>query len=209
MNTELIKVKICGLTRIADARLAIELGAWALGFIFYSKSPRYIEPKKVKEIILLNQTSRVKWVGVFVNPTLDEVSRAIQISGINMIQLHGHESDEFCKEIKKAHPHLKIIKAFRILENQVDSNLPVNYDYQLFDSMTDQDWGGTGKTLEWNKINPQINIPLILAGGLSAGNIKQAILETNPFAVDVSSSLEDFPGIKSEFKLRCFFEAIR
>ena len=199
-----VRIKICGLTRIEDASLATELGAWALGFIFYPPSPRYIEPKKVAQILEQLKNSTIKSVGVFVNPTLNELKDVVATSKINTIQLHGNESAEFCEEVKKTFPLLEMIKAIRIDEPQKSTSLT---DYQLIDSISDQAWGGTGKTVDWEKAAKIAGKPVILAGGINPENILKAMKEVKPFALDVSSGVETSPGVKSAQKLRELFKA--
>jgi phosphoribosylanthranilate isomerase len=204
------QIKICGLTRREDAELARSLGAWALGFIFYSKSPRFILPARVKEILKSFEgkslsSQAIKTVGVFVNPTLDELSEVVTLSGINTIQLHGNESVELIESVRKKFPAHLIIKAFRL--EQYVADFPS--DYQLLDSASNDAWGGTGLTVDWKKAANLRHPSLILAGGLNAENIAQAIAAVKPFAVDVSSGVESAPGIKSEQKLKSFFEAAK
>jgi len=209
------RVKICGLTRNEDANLAAKLGAWALGFIFYQKSPRFIEAQKVAEILAQLTSPVSKVVGVFVNPTIDELKNTIAESGVNTIQLHGNESGEFCSQVRKLFPKHEIIKAIRMDQSSGDENsgsishssLP--YHYQLVDSITDRDWGGTGKTVDWEKAAKLTGLPLILAGGLTAENVASAISIVEPYAIDLSSGVESSPGLKSPEKLKALFEAVQ
>ena len=204
MSREKVRVKICGLTRAQDAKLAASLGAWALGFIFYEKSPRAVTADTVKLIMKPLKLSSAKFVGVFVNPSLEEIKKVMAIAPLHFIQLHGEENDEFCKEVKAAFPKTGLIKAVRI-----GDALDRYCDYLLVDSVSQGQYGGTGVTVDWKAAAEMKNKPLILAGGLNAENIKMAIDEVNPFAVDVSSGVEELPGVKSEFKLRAFFKAIQ
>jgi phosphoribosylanthranilate isomerase len=217
MELPVTQIKICGLTRMEDAKLAMALGAWALGFIFYSKSPRFVSSTQVKDILAaLNlhpnrsslRATSIRTVGVFVNPSLAELEKAVSESGINTIQLHGNESREFCALVRKNFPQAQITKAFRLDETLtvIDSK---NYDYQLIDSHTPDAWGGTGRVADWEKAAKLGGKALILAGGLTPENVAQAIQQVKPFAVDVSSGVESAPGIKSEQKLKDFFKAAK
>jgi phosphoribosylanthranilate isomerase len=205
---EAVKIKICGLTRLEDARLALELGAWALGFIFYRKSPRFISPENAGKILstLSSQLKAVRKVGVFVNPSLAEIRTAVEQAPLSVIQLHGDESEAFIQEVKAAFPKLEIFQAFRL-----DSFTKVsdNIDFQLVDSMSQNAYGGTGTVVDWSRAAKITGAPLILAGGLNAENVAQAMMQVSPFAVDVSSGVELSPGVKSEEKLRAFFSAVK
>ena len=138
------------------------------------------------------------------NPTLNELKDVVATSKINTIQLHGNESAEFCEEVKKTFPLLEMIKAIRIDELQKSTALT---DYQLIDSISDQAWGGTGKTVDWEKAAKIAGKPVILAGGINPENILKAMKEVKPFALDVSSGVETSPGVKSAQKLRELFKA--
>ncbi len=201
-----VNVKICGLTRVEDAKLAASLGAWALGFIFYSKSARVVQPTQVRFIAdALPPLSRPMLVGVFVNPSLEELKTVMNQVSLDFIQLHGHESEEFCRSVKAAFPEVGIIKAFRL----GDGADGAGGDYRLIDSMSEDNFGGTGKTVDWTLVQQIGKTPLILAGGLTNLNVAQAIGMVYPFAVDVSSGVELSPGIKSEQKLKSFFQAVK
>ncbi len=196
----MVKVKVCGITNFEDAKLACDLWAYALGFIFYAKSPRYITPQDAGAIIK-HLPSEVKKVGVFVNASYDELIEAKEQSGIDLFQLHGDETIELCEKLGRDN----VIKAFR---GQAQ-------DYgDLFAYLVDADvkgeYGGTGKTCDWDKaIKAKDYGNLILSGGLNPDNIKSAINEVEPFAVDVSSGLEKSHGIKDKAKMISFFENIK
>lgn len=205
MTTKNPRIKICGITRLEDANLASDLGAWALGFIFYDGSPRFIEPSKAALIISPLKQEPLRFVGVFVNPSLEQLSEAVKKSGVNTIQLHGNESPEFCAMVKKKFPRIELIKAIRMDEAQGNSAA----DYQLIDSVTDREWGGTGKVVDWKKAAQITGKQVILAGGITAQNILQALEAVSPFAIDLSSGVESAPGIKSEQKLRELFRVAK
>jgi phosphoribosylanthranilate isomerase len=204
------QVKICGITTLEDARFASGALADFLGFIFYSDSPRYVEPAKAGAII--NWIEGPRKVGVFVNQPLDDVNSIATQTGIDLVQLHGNESPEYCELVD-----LPVIKAFHVsekttaesLKNQIEPYLG-STEYFLFDTKTNGEWGGTGKTFNWNLIRDiSGDQPFFLAGGLHAANVEQAIKEVNPSVVDLSSGLEEAPGLKDFRKIEEFFDVMR
>ena len=199
-----MKVKVCGLTNTADAVLCEILGADALGFIFYKESKRYISPKKANDIIKNLSPFTLK-VGVFVNENSDKINAESKIAGINIVQLHGDEKPELIAEIT-----LPVIKVFRI-NDKFDFKILEEYKncYFLFDTYSSLQYGGTGKTFNWDIIPKQIADKIILSGGISISNIKRIIDEVNPYAIDLSSSVEEYPGKKSELKLKQFFNILK
>jgi phosphoribosylanthranilate isomerase len=199
-----VKVKICGITNIEDAVLSENLGADALGFIFYEKSKRYISPKTANDIIKHLSPFTLK-VGVFVNENSDKINAESKTAGINIVQLHGDEKPELIAEI-----NLPVIKAFRI-NDEFDFKILEEYKncYFLFDTYSSMQFGGTGKTFNWDIIPRNITDKIILSGGISISNIKRIIDEVNPYAVDLSSSVEEYPGKKSELKLKQFFNILK
>ena len=204
-------VKICGIIRQEDALLSFELGAWAIGFIFVKQSSRYIEPAKAREITL-KLPKQVEKVGVFANSGLSDILEVCELSEISMIQLHGDESPQFCKQILLA-SKLPVIKAFRV---QKDSDINSISDYKgivskvLLDSFNTKTLGGTGEMFNWDIALKAKNfsIPLILAGGVNSANIKNAFSEVQPYAVDVSSGVEKQKGIKDPEKLKELFKQL-
>lgn len=201
------KVKICGITNLEDARFASGALADYLGFIFYPDSPRYIEPAKAGAIN--NWIEGPLKVGVFVNQPLDDVNRIVKETGIDMVQLHGSESPEYCSLIESP-----VIKAIHISENTLVNDLQnkaLEYssvaDYLLFDTKISGQWGGTGKIFDWNVLESiSKEIPFFLSGGLNASNVKKAIETVQPAVVDLSSGLEESPGLKDFDKVEEFFE---
>ena len=192
------KIKICGITSLKDALLACELGADALGFVF-AKSPRRISIKTAAAICskLPHSVSRV---GVFVDQSADMINKTVKQCGLDYVQLHGNESPAFCKKIKTA-----VIKAFRV---KGGFSLPDIKKYKvaaiLLDSFSQDSHGGTGKTFDWKEAvrAKKAGKPLILSGGLNAGNLAAAIKKVRPMAVDVSSGVEMCPGKKSAVKMK-------
>jgi phosphoribosylanthranilate isomerase len=215
-----MRVKICGITRLEDAQVAVEEGAWALGFVFYRQSPRYVTPDLVRAILTAlaqSGTSPEKTVGVFVNASVDEINKVVGISGVNSIQLHGDESPEMVRELggslASSGQSLDLIKAFR-LKSKEDLSKPVPYlntvTAILCDAAQGDVYGGTGKVADWSLLS-QVRSPkpLILAGGLNAANVASAIFATKPFAIDLSSGVESSPGRKDHGMIRGLFAAIR
>jgi phosphoribosylanthranilate isomerase len=204
------KVKICGLTTLEDARFASGALADFLGFIFYPDSPRYIEPAKAGAII--NWLEGPDKVGVFVNQPLDDVNNIARTTGIDLVQLHGNESPEYCGLVEKP-----VIKVFHITENKTADELKGEIEpymdtaeYFLFDTKTDGIWGGTGKTFDWNILSGiKEDKPFFLSGGLNSKNVGDAINTVQPTAVDLSSGLEESPGLKDFDKVEKFFDVMR
>jgi phosphoribosylanthranilate isomerase len=207
-----MKIKVCGLTRKQDVSLAVELGAWALGFIFYKKSPRAISPDQTRNLIH-DLNCNIRKVGVFVNEEMDSIRKSVEISGINTVQLHGDESVLFCEEFRKRLPEIELIKAFRPRASQdiqeIRDYLPVTHG-TLIDSFSIAARGGTGHIADWSLATEAKTVgPIILAGGLHPENVQEALLTVDPDALDASSGLEISPGIKCERKMRQFFENAR
>ena len=200
-----VRVKICGITNQEDALMAVNLGAWALGFIFYKKSPRYISPSKARRIIEALPPF-VTPVGVFVNQKERAVRDICQLTRIKTLQMHGDEPAVFCKRFKD----YKIIKAFRV-DNYCAFNGMLKYkvDAYLFDTFREDVYGGSGETFDWNLLpKDKITRPFILSGGLNPENIARAVETVEPFAVDVSSGVEKSPGVKNYHLLKSFFDRI-
>ena len=201
----MIHVKICGITSFNDAIMAANYGASALGFIFYEKSPRYINPEILKTWIS-NVPSSVKKVGVFVNKDVDKVNKIAEELNLDMVQLHGDESPEYCNQMIKP-----VIKVFRV-NNKFDSIMLNNYQVAtfLFDTYNKENHGGTGESFDWQSIL-QLNteIPVILSGGLNADNVLEGIEVVKPSAVDVNSGVEAAPGKKDEKKIKNLFTILK
>ena len=202
----MVRVKICGITNLEDALLAADLGAQALGFIFYSKSPRSIKPEAARDIIS-SLPPLVLSIGVFVDEEAGVVREVAQTVGLDWVQLHGKESPDYCRTLGR-----RVIKGFRV---QDESSLAVLPDYRdavqalLLDTYRPGTPGGTGETFDWELARrAQDYGPIILAGGLTAANISQAITVAQPAAVDVASGVEAGPGVKDPEKLRAFFAAV-
>src|SRR4051812_46446222 len=188
-----LKIKICGITNVADALAAVTAGADALGFMFFEGSSRYLPNDKIKAIIR-EVPPFVAKVGVFVNATREQVKKAIDETGIDTLQFHGDETAEACRGFG-----LKTIKAFRIQGKDMLQIMPrYDVDAWLLDSFVTGKKGGTGKTFDWDLAvhATSLGTPVILAGGLNPDNIARAVSQVQPFGVDVSSGVESAPGKK-------------
>lgn len=202
------KIKICGITRFEDAQLAASLGAWAVGFIFVKESARYISAQNVFEITS-KLPEKIEKIGVFVNSTLESVVQCAKIANLSMVQLHGEESAQYCLELKNK-LDLPIIKAFRVKSKDDIEQIEQYKDivsFILLDSYSEKEHGGTGMVFDWNLALQAkgLDIPLILAGGISPKNINEALEQVSPFAVDISSGVEKEKGIKDHELLKQLF----
>lgn len=201
------KVKICGITNYEDAAHALILGADYMGFNFYKKGLRYIEPKKVKSIIE-KMKNGIKKVGIFVNEPLNNVIKITKMLNLDIIQLHGDESPEYCKKLKQE-TKKEIIKSFRIKDKiDIEKIKAYDVDYYLFDANKEGLFGGTGKTFDHSLLK-NIKKRFFLSGGLNAKNVKEAIKTAKPFAVDTASGVEISAGLKDLIKMKKFIEAAK
>jgi phosphoribosylanthranilate isomerase len=203
----MVKVKICGITNWADARKSVEAGADFLGFNFYRKSPRYITPDAAGRIIK-RLPQGIKTVGVFVNQTEESVLRTAQLAGFHQIQLHGDESPEMVARLRRSFP---VIKALRV-DGKIEESLSdfANADALLLDAVNGNQFGGTGKTFDWNVVRgASAKKKLFLAGGLTPENAAEAITIGKPYAVDVCSGVELRPGKKDFRRVTAFMRAVR
>ncbi|HAT8641129.1 TPA: phosphoribosylanthranilate isomerase [Legionella pneumophila] len=205
MNPSRIRVKMCGMTRSEDIQYAIDLGVDAIGLIFYPKSARNVSLEKAR-IIVNNIPPFVDIVAVLVNPEQSFVQLIINEIPVQLLQFHGEESSEFCRQfnkpfIKATHPKTAI---------QIQSAVDEFFDASaiLLDTPSDKERGGTGLTFDWNIIPENLSKPYILAGGLNESNILEAITMCNPYAVDVCSGIEASPGVKDHLKMSRFIKAI-
>ncbi|MEK7707128.1 MAG: phosphoribosylanthranilate isomerase [Verrucomicrobiota bacterium] len=201
-----VKVKICGITNLADAQAAAAAGADMLGFVFCEASPRCMTVEQVADVARQLPPSIVK-VGVLVNPTKELVIRAIAGCGLNLLQFHGDEPPEFCTQFG-----VMSLKAFRVRDAESLKALP-NYqtDAWLLDAFSPNARGGTGEKFNWDLAIEAMKFgrPIFLAGGLTPENVADAVRRVRPFAVDVSSGVESAPGKKDHAKVRAFIQAAR
>jgi phosphoribosylanthranilate isomerase len=201
-----VVVKICGITNLPDALAAVEAGADALGFIFHEKSPRHVTVEQVAEIARSLPLQMVK-VGVFVDAPEELVFRAIGELGLNILQFHGAESPEYCRQFG-----VMSMKAFRMRDEQILQELP---DYQtdawLLDAWSPSQQGGTGERFNWELAlaAKKLGRPIFLAGGLTPENVADAVRKVQPYAVDVSSGVEVAPGRKDHAKVGAFIRAAK
>jgi len=199
------RVKICGITNLKDAAAAVESGADALGFVFYAKSPRHIEPAKAA-VIIKTLPPFVTSVGVFLDETLEGLQNAVSQSGVTCVQLHGGETPEFCD-----HVGALVIKAFRIKGfDDLEAIGKYRTGAYLLDTFKAGVPGGTGQTFDWEiALEAKKLGRIILSGGLNPGNVLDAVRHVNPYAVDVSSGVEKSPGIKDPGLIRQFIEELK
>lgn len=205
-----LKVKICGITRLEDARFCAGAGADFLGFIQYEGSPRYITPANAREII--GWLYGPEPVGVFVNEDAATVNRITDESGFTWVQLHGTESPETCAAIEKP-----VIKAIPVVHDASSDQLrPLleRYrdvaEYFLLDTHKSNVWGGTGESFNWRLVRDlSEDYPILLAGGIGAHNVAEAVHTMRPHGIDLSSSVESAPGVKDFDKLAAFFDVVQ
>ncbi len=201
------RVKICGITRPEDAELAVSLGAWAIGFILWAQSKRAADPA-VAAGIARTMRRQVELVGVFVNPTLDEVVGAAESIGLSHVQLHGDEGPSFCTAVAQR-TGARVIKALRI-GSKADMRDAERFHtaFHLLDADAGSAYGGTGRTWNWELIGARRSkIPVLLSGGLGPDNVAEAVAAVQPWGVDVASGVESEPGIKDPAKLEAFIAA--
>ena len=198
------RVKVCGITNSEDAFCAVQLGATALGFVFYEKSPRFVTPSEAGKIIKQIPPFVTK-VGVFVNAEADYLREARGVAGFDVYQFHGDETPEFCAAFGEDY-----IKAVRVKDaSSLDAVELYDTDAFLFDAYSPDAYGGTGENFSWDVLSGRKlgDKFVILSGGLTPENVRDAIRTVNPYAVDVSSGVESSPGIKDHLKLKRFMEA--
>ncbi len=204
------RAKICGITRAEDAELAAELEAWAIGFILWPGSKRACEPGLAAGIAR-RLRRRIQLVGVFVNPTLDEVAHAADAIGLTHVQLHGDEGPSFCAEVGRR-TGCRVIKAVRVRggADLLDLQRYRLVDLHLLDAWSEDARGGTGETWDWSLLaRRRRTVPTILSGGLTPANVASAIAAVEPWAVDVASGVEESPGVKDPDKVAAFLAAAR
>jgi phosphoribosylanthranilate isomerase len=202
------RVKICGLTALGDAQQAAELGAWALGMIFWPESPRACTIEQA-EAIGAQLHRRAELTGVFVNAPLDEVAATADVCRFSMLQLHGNEGPAYCQEAARR-TGCRVIKAARVRDAaQVQALRAYHTDFHLLDAHSPKAPGGTGESFDWELARLHPGTPqVILSGGLTPDNVGQSIETVRPFAVDTASGTEAEPGRKDPDKLTAFFRAV-
>lgn len=210
----MVAVKICGIREPEALKASVEGGASFVGFMFYPNSPRYVSPDTVRNILSPLVPDGVSRVGVFVNPSDDEVVAAARSGCLDFIQLHGDETPGRVLEIKQL-TGLPVIKAVRV-NREEDLLVAQDYgqaaDWFLFDAGSGgkNAYGGTGRCFDWGLLEgKKFSRPWMLAGGISAANAGQALEKLEPDALDLSSCLEDSPGNKSPDRIREFFDSLK
>jgi phosphoribosylanthranilate isomerase len=201
-------IKICGIKTLSEALAAVEAGADYLGFNFFPKSVRFIEIKKFAEIasVMKKEKPSINLVGVFVNSSYDEIGSLLETGALDLVQLHGDESHEFCaafgNKAFKAYRGVPGTGALAYIRNEAPA--------LLVDASTSGSYGGTGFTSDWPvAAGLSKHYPLFLAGGLNPGNVAEAVKQVNPWGVDVASGVESSPGKKDPRKMRSFVQAVR
>ena len=214
MSESAPKVKICGITNLHDAELAVELGAWAIGMIFYEASPRRCAPAEAERIVAVLRR-KVELCGVFVNAPLERVVALGEDLGLSMLQFNGDEGPAFCAEAARREG-ARVIKAAQVAgPGDVRDLERFHVDFHLLDARAKDPSkralrGGTGETFDWRLVQARRSkVPLILSGGLGAENVAEAIALTRPYAVDTASGTEASPGHKDPERLAAFFDAVR
>lgn len=199
------RVKICGITRPEDAVEAVQQGADAIGLVFYPNSPRYVAPERATEIVK-KIPAFVSVVGLFVNAEPAEIERILATVPLDILQFHGDETPAQCRQFSK--PYMKAVRV------KSDTNLvQCAADYAdakalLLDAFAEGVPGGTGQVFDWKLIPQNLELPVVLAGGLNAENVAQAISVVQPYAVDVSGGVEASKGIKDAAKIAAFMRGV-
>ena len=200
-----VRTKICGITRVEDARAAIDAGADALGFVFYQASTRYIAPRPAQEIISQLAPFPAK-VGLFVDPDREYVSAVLETVRLDIIQFHGDEEPGFCSSFGR--PYIKAVRMKRDTDLQEMCRRYADAAALLLDSYSETEHGGTGACFDWGLIPAELSRPIILAGGLTVSNVRRAIAAYKPYAVDVSSGVEFDKGIKDKAEMIAFIREV-
>ncbi len=199
------RVKICGITNLDDALAAAEAGADALGFVFYTQSPRAVSPETVRETVPY-LPPMISTVGVFVNEQIERVQELTKYCHLSLLQFHGNESPEYCRWHGS-----RVIKGFRVRDASVLEELKA-YEVSgyLLDTYSRESYGGTGACFDWSVARQAaVEKLVVLAGGLTPDNVGEAIAAVRPYAVDVSSGVEEEPGRKAVKKIAAFMEAVK
>lgn len=200
-----MRIKICGLTRKQDVQVAVTNGADALGFVLYEPSPRSVTAEQAAELIKL-VPAFVTTVALFVDESAQEIHRALTICQFDLLQFHGDESPEFCRQFNR--PYMKAIRVRSA--NDIDLAVQRYSDAKalLLDAYVENLPGGTGQAFDWRLI-PKLSIPWVLAGGLNENNVAGAINQVHPYAVDISGGVEASKGIKDSQKIQEFIREVR
>jgi len=199
-------VKICGITRVEDGLLAAHAGAHAIGLVFYRPSPRFVDPGKAGAIIR-SLPPFVTAVGLFVDAGAEEIREVTARIRLDLLQFHGAEPPEFCRQFGV--PYMKALRVRPELDLIQCESAYHDAKALLLDAFVEGVPGGTGATFDWNLIPGTLRLPVVLSGGLSPGNVGEAIRRVRPWAVDVSSGVEKEKGIKDAGKIAAFMSGVR
>lgn len=202
---DIMLVKICGVTRPDDAHAAVRYGAGALGFVFWPKSPRFVDPYRVRAIVA-SLPPFITTVGVFVNQPAQYINGVASLVGLTAVQLHGDETPAFAADIRRP-----VIKAIALGEGKGADAARIWVDRftLLLDADDPQTRGGTGRTIDWAQAAALAAARrVVLAGGLTPDNVGDAIRTVRPFGIDVSSGVETRPGVKDHGRMKALFEVV-
>ena len=200
------RIKICGITREQDLRAVANSGADAIGLVFYEKSPRHVSVQQAADL-MRHVPPFVTVVGLFVNPTVDYVREVLANVSLDVLQFHGEESSEFCQQFGK--PYLKAIRVKAGVDLVECAARYASAQGLLLDAFVEGTQGGTGESFDWTLIPQNLSLPVILSGGLHAGNVAEAVERVRPYAVDVSSGVEASKGIKDAAKVAAFIKEVK
>jgi phosphoribosylanthranilate isomerase len=200
------RIKICGITRPEDARAAAELGADAIGLVFFAASPRCVDVERANAIIAALPPF-VSVVALFVNADADAVNRLLNHVSVDLLQFHGDESGDYCRQFKR--PYMKAIRVRPGADLLQYASEHRSAKALLLDAYSEQAYGGTGHTFDWKLIPANLPLPVVLSGGLTGHNVAEGIKAVRPWAVDVSSGVESVKGIKDYAKMVTFILAVR
>ncbi|MFC6673495.1 phosphoribosylanthranilate isomerase [Marinobacterium aestuariivivens] len=199
------RIKICGITRLEDARAAVDLGAHALGFVFYEPSPRHVAPEVAAEIIA-RLPPFVTTTALFVDAPPEQVAQVMALTGIDLLQFHGNETENDCVRFKR--PYIKALRMKSGLDPEAAVAEYPSARAILLDAYRPGVPGGTGEAFDWSLIPQTLRSDIILAGGLGPDNVRAAVERVRPFAVDVSGGVEASRGIKDHNKMKQFIEEV-
>ncbi len=200
------RIKVCGICTIADANKACNAGVDAIGMVFYAKSPRNVTVKTAMDIVS-SLPPFVSSVGLFVNSDQQEVKQVLTHVQLDLLQFHGDEDEAFCSSFNR--PYIKVVRVTRDTDL---ASICIRYASArgvLLDSYKEGTPGGTGEAFDWGMIPNDLSLPVILAGGLTPENVAAAVSRVQPWAVDVSSGVEESPGKKDAYKIEQFIHAVK
>lgn len=200
------RIKICGITRAQDAVTAAELGAHAVGLMFYEDSPRFVSVDQANKVIGVLPPF-VTRVGVFVNPVEQQVHSILGALRLDLLQFHGDETPQFCARF--GIPYIKAVRVRKGMDLLQYASRYHDAKGLLLDAHSESAYGGTGEAFDWSLIPVNLPLPIILSGGLNAANVARAIRQVRPWAVDVSSGVESAKGIKDADNIAAFVQAVR